>query len=337
MNKKRLVALVLAFALVLSLTFALVACGDKGDGNPSRSGAYVLTDKATYLSYKNSGSGDKLPHLDILFEADNDLKNTYSLIAVDPNGEGFSTTQSLNTIGADSFIKWMSMVSTRETIAAYGIEQYGGALFYLLEGAQTYSGTIESISFANSGATNKTIRVSTTTSVNDSGLLGALEAIFESETGWNIEVASAGTGAAINAAKAGNADLLLVHSKSAEQTFIDEGYARTVTGLSGDADDAEYAARIPFIYNYFVLVGSKNDPADVKNASTIKDAFARIAQKSYFVSRGDASGTHNKEVTLWAADLNITGNIATLPDYDWYISAGQGMGACLLITEGYAV
>ena len=160
---------------------------------------------------------------------------------------------------------------------------------------------------------NMTIRMSTTTSVNDSGLLPYLLPVFEKETGYKVEVQSAGTGAAIQKAVDGNADLILVHAKASEETFISDGYG---------------VERIPFMYNYFVVVGPKDDPAGIKDSKSAAEAFAKIADaKAKFVSRGDESGTHKAELKIWGE---------TVPDSEkdsWYISAGQGMGACLTMAS----
>lgn len=155
-----------------------------------------------------------------------------------------------------------------------------------------------------------TIRLATTTSVNDSGLLPYLLPTFEKETGYKVEVQSAGTGIAIGYAKSGDADLLLVHSKAQEETFIEEGYAST--------------ERLSFMYNFFVIAGSKDDPAKIADAETAADAFKLIADaKAPFASRGDNSGTHNKETGIWeAAGIDPTGA-------DWYNSLGSGMGDTL--------
>jgi len=158
--------------------------------------------------------------------------------------------------------------------------------------------------------------------------MGYLMPYFEADTGYKVEMSSAGTGAAINAAKYGNADIILVHSKAAEDVFVDEGFS-----LKLEVSDA---ARLPFMYNFFVLVGPNDDPAGVKDKDSVKDAFAAIAAGEHkFISRGDASGTHNKEVTLWPAALEIPektkSESAEFPS--WYTSAGQGMGACLTMAN----
>ena len=157
---------------------------------------------------------------------------------------------------------------------------------------------------------NPTIRLATTTSVNDSGLLGFLLPVFEKATGYKVEVASAGTGIAIGYAKSGDADLLLVHSKAQEEQFIADGFAST--------------ERLSFMYNYFVIVGPADDPAEIADEETAAEAFEDIAEeKALFASRGDNSGTHNKETGIWEA-AQIDPSKET-----WYNSLGSGMGDTL--------
>ena len=160
---------------------------------------------------------------------------------------------------------------------------------------------------------NKVLRMSTTTSVNDSGLMAYLQPEFEKDTGYTLEITSAGTGAAIEKARMGDADILLVHSKSAEEEFIGEGFGEE---------------RLPFMYNFFVIVGPADDPAGVAGSATAAEAFQKIADTgSLFVSRGDNSGTHNKENAIWKSiELDPTGE-------SWYESVGQGMGQTLTIAN----
>ena len=176
----------------------------------------------------------------------------------------------------------------------------------------------EDASGASSGETvstadSKVIRLSTTTSVNDSGLLPYLLPVFQAKTGYTVEVQSAGTGAAIQKAKDGNADLILVHAKASEEEFINEGYG---------------VERLPFMYNYFVVVGPADDPAGIKDCANAAEAFAKIRESgSKFVSRGDDSGTHKAELKIWGDSK---------PDAaadSWYLSAGQGMSACLTMAS----
>ena len=157
---------------------------------------------------------------------------------------------------------------------------------------------------------NPVIRLATTTSVNDSGLLPYLLPTFEAETGYKVEVASAGTGVAIGYAKSVDADLLLVHSKSQEEAYIEEGFA---------------AERQSFMYNYFVIVGPADDPAGIASLDSAADCFAAIAESGAgFASRGDNSGTHNKETGIWES-ASITPD-----DESWYVSVGSGMGDTLI-------
>ena len=158
---------------------------------------------------------------------------------------------------------------------------------------------------------NTVIRLSTTTSVNDSGLLPYLLPVFEQATGYTVEVQSAGTGAAIQKAIDGNADLILVHAKASEEEFIAGGYG---------------VERLPFMYNYFVIVGPKDDPAGIADCEDAAAAFAKIREsENKFVSRGDESGTHKAELKIWGENAPDAANDS------WYISAGQGMGACCAI------
>ena len=161
-------------------------------------------------------------------------------------------------------------------------------------------------------AENKVVRLSTTTSVNDSGLLPYLQPAFEKATGYTLEVTSAGTGAAIKKGETGDADALLVHAKKSEEEFIDAGYG---------------VERVPFMYNFFVIVGPADDPAGIAGCATAADAFKKIADAGQtFVSRGDDSGTNKKELQIWeAAGVTPEGQ-------DWYVNAGSGMGATLTQT-----
>ena len=179
-------------------------------------------------------------------------------------------------------------------------------------------GTVEETTTANEETTvatpeNPVTRMSTTTSVNDSGLLPAILPVFEQKTGYTVEVQSAGTGAAIQKAVDGNADLILVHSKASEETFVSDGYG---------------VERIPFMYNYFVVVGPADDPAGIKDSANAAEAFAKIAEaEAPFVSRGDDSGTHKAELKIWGEEE------PDAAEDSWYISAGQGMGACLTMAS----
>ena len=264
----------------------------------------------------------------ILKEADDNMKNTYAVLAVNPeapfvdaNGNAVNDV-ALNTAGADALYKWLNSKEALDAAAAYGVEEYNANLFYVLENVAVYEGEI-----APATEETKVIRLSTTTSVNDSGLLGKLLPMFESKYGYKVEIYSAGTGKAIANAKMGNADMILVHAKKQEDAFVEAGFARVVDGFT--------AERTPFLYNFFVLCGPSEDPAKVAEAASVLDAFKAIADGKFtFISRGDGSGTHTKELALWPKELGITAEAETFAAYtDWYISANAGMGACLVMAE----
>lgn len=233
----------------------------------------------------------------------------------------------VNEKGADAFINWMNLASTRALIADYGKDEYNASLFSLIADAEISKAKEEDLTFAKSGAKNNVVRISTTTSVNDTGLLPFLQPKFE-ELGWKMEVHSAGTGAAIESAEAGNADLILVHSKSAEEAFLEKGFGRKVEGYTKE--------RLSFMFNYFVVVGPTADPAGIKDSTDPEAAFQSIFDGEHlFVSRGDKSGTYNKEITLWpaAAKLNEKDDPTKQAKYDWYKSVGKGMGDTLTMAN----
>ncbi|HRW05624.1 MAG TPA: substrate-binding domain-containing protein [Caldilineaceae bacterium] len=156
------------------------------------------------------------------------------------------------------------------------------------------------------------IILATTTSTQDSGLLDVILPEFTAETGITVDVVAVGTGQALQLGEDGNADVLLVHARAREDAFMEAGHG---------------VRREDVMYNDFVLVGPSDDPADVRNAESAADAFSRIAAaEAPFVSRGDDSGTHTKEKAVWAA-------AGIEPAGDWYISAGQGMGAVLTMAN----
>lgn len=265
--------------------------------------------------------------LKILYEADDSMINNYSLLAVNPDapfvdadGNAVEDVE-LNNVGAEALINWMISSEAEALAADYGVAEYGEHLFYLKDDAPVSEAEIPE-------ATEETqiIRLSTTTSVNDSGLLAYLLPVFEDEYGYSVEVFSAGTGKSIANAKSGNADVILVHSKSQEEEFVDAGYSYVM-----DGQDAE---RLTYMYNYFVLCGPSEDPAKVAEADSVMDAFAAIAAGEFpFVSRGDNSGTHTKEVSLWPEDLGITTEAESIENYSWYTYSNAGMGVCLTMAE----
>ncbi len=334
MKKSKLLTIFLVLALTISTLVIFTACKD--DTVVENTGAYVLTDKATFLSMKKNADGDLLPNLEILLEKTAQLQNTYTLIAVDPDGAGFGETKpTLNTDGADALINWFNLASTRALIADYGKDTYGEALFTILETAPTaFTGAIPQAT-----EQTDTIELSTTTSVKDSGLLTPLLAKFKADYGYTVNVFAKGTGISIANATSGNADLILVHAKSQEDAFVTDGYARKVSGYTSE--------RISFMYNFFVICGNKADPANIKNATDAGAALKAIADGKYnFVSRGDASGTHSAEINLWKAagftNISFTKDSAGVvtinapAEYTWYNALGKGMGATLTAANAMA-
>jgi len=163
------------------------------------------------------------------------------------------------------------------------------------------------------------LRVSTTTSTENSGLLAVLLPPFENRCGCNVDVVSVGTGKALKLGEAGDVDVVFVHARKLEDRFMANGYG---------------VDRRDVMYNDFVLLGPADDPAGVGRTSSAPDAFREIAAKgSPFISRGDESGTHQKEKEIWAS-------AGIAPKGAWYIESGQGMGTTLGIANdrnGYTI
>ena len=316
---------ILALILAMSMTAAMLAgCGAK-EAAPAET---PVEETVEAVEEVEEAAEEVVVDTVILKEADEKMLNTYSLIAVDPeapfvDADGNAVADvAINTAGADALIQWLVTEEALTLAADYGKKEYNDSLFYVLDGVAKYEGEI-----AAATEETKVVRLSTTTSVNDAGLLAAILPVFENAYGYKVEIQSAGTGKAIAAAKNGNADLILVHSKSQEEAFVEEGYGRVLEGFE--------AERISFLYNYFVLCGPSEDPAGVAEAASVLDGFKAIAEGKYtFISRGDASGTHTKELSLWPEELGITEEAESFSDYtEWYVSANTGMGACLVMAE----
>ena len=162
------------------------------------------------------------------------------------------------------------------------------------------------------------LHMATTTSLYDTGLWGYLEPMFEDEYGVDLDVIYAGTGIALEYGMRGDVDVITVHSKSREEQFVADGYG---------------VERVPFAYNYFVIIGPADDPAGIKGMMP-EDAFTQLLEtgNASFVSRGDDSGTHGKEKAIWAsAGYDYTEDI--LDSGAWYIEAGSGMGPTLVMAS----
>lgn len=171
----------------------------------------------------------------------------------------------------------------------------------------------------SSAIAEERLKMSTTTSTQDSGLLKVLLPPFEKKNNCRIDVIAVGTGQALKLGEAGDVDVVFVHARKLEDRFIADGY-----GVN----------RRDVMYNDFVIIGPKNDPAGIAKAGSAAQALKKIAAKgATFISRGDKSGTHTKEKELWQA-------AGISPQGKWYVEAGQGMGPVItMATErrGYAL
>ena len=179
---------------------------------------------------------------------------------------------------------------------------------------QSQSGTAsEPVSGRSEAQPEKTeIILATTTSTQDSGLLDELVPVFEQESGYIVKVIAVGTGQALKMGEEGNADVLFVHAPSAEKVLVDNGSA---------------VDRRLVMHNDFVLVGPSGDPAGLRGMTSPEMAFMTMAEaEATFVSRGDDSGTHKKELHFWQA-------AGVEPQGEWYLESGQGMGATLRIAS----
>jgi tungstate transport system substrate-binding protein len=165
---------------------------------------------------------------------------------------------------------------------------------------------------SESSAESSTLRLATTTSTADSGLLDAIIPAFEEEYNATVDVVAVGTGQALEMGENGDADVILVHARAREDAFVAEGF-----GIN----------RRDVMYNDFVVVGPESDPADIAGTPLAADAFAAIAEaEAPFASRGDDSGTHTKEMIIWE-------QAGIEPSGDWYNSLGQGMGPTLIAAD----
>jgi tungstate transport system substrate-binding protein len=173
--------------------------------------------------------------------------------------------------------------------------------------------------FGQTAMAGERLRMSTTTSTENSGLLKVLLPPFEKLNDCRVDVIAVGTGKALKIAQAGDVDVVLVHARNLEEKFVADGF-----GIH----------RRDVMYNDFVILGPAADPAGVKGAKTAATALAAIAGKrASFVSRGDESGTHTKEKELWQA-------AGVVPKGAWYVEAGQGMGEVIVMAtekQGYAL
>lgn len=158
----------------------------------------------------------------------------------------------------------------------------------------------------------KTLKLATTTSTDDSGLLDYLLPEFQKDTNYKVDVIAVGTGQAIAMGEAGDVDVILVHARASEDKFVADGFG---------------VDRLDVMYNDYLIIGPADDPAGIKGTSDVVAALKAIAdKKAVFISRGDDSGTHKKELSVWKkAEIE--------PQGEWYVEAGQGMGDTFLMAD----
>ncbi len=168
-------------------------------------------------------------------------------------------------------------------------------------------------------AADDRMTLASTTSTQNSGFYDYLLPILKEETGITVDVISVGTGQALRIARNGDADAVLVHHRPSEDAFVDAGHG---------------VDRRDIMYNDYVIVGPADDPVEIANSSSVREAFDRLSKgKALFISRGDDSGTHKKELEIW--DMS-----AISPSGDWYREIGAGMGAALnmaSVTDSYTL
>ena len=180
-----------------------------------------------------------------------------------------------------------------------------------------YSLISSEVSAETRGPVTERIHCASTTSTQNSGLFDYILPIFEKKTGIKVDVVAVGTGAAIEIGKRGDADVVFVHAKEQELKAVEEGY---------------FINRRDVMYNDFVVIGPTNDPAKIKGIKSAAESFKKIAENNYpFVSRGDKSGTHTKELSIWKkTGVNPkggsrNGDKVPLTSRKWYLEVGQGM------------
>ncbi|HMB46166.1 MAG TPA: substrate-binding domain-containing protein [Candidatus Methanoperedens sp.] len=213
----------------------------------------------------------------------------------------------------------MNNLFTKIILVSILISLFSGCVQQAPTGNVTIPSSINTITPTSTTSATQKIILATTTSTCDTGLLDVFNKKFEEENNVIISTICEGTGKAIATGELGAADVLMVHSVQAELNAVANG---------------NFINRTYMMYNYFVIIGPESDPAGIGNASNATDAFIRIAAKqSPFISRGDNSGTHMMELSIWkAANITIAGT--------WYQSVGKGMGDTITtadIKNGYTL
>ena len=332
---------ILLIALAIAFAFSAFACAkqDAPVATPAdavsmtlESAAEETTAPVTPAVEPMTTTADWLG-LKILRTQDSDLADEYSLIAVNQNaafkdadGKAIKDVV-INTPGAAELVYWLLGDDATMIITHFGEDTYGEALYQMNPMKQSFSGGIHPAENIT-----KQIRLLTTTSLVESGLLDALLPVFEEKYGYAVEVISDEPEEVFAQAKMGNADLILLDDKAQEEAFVKDGYAALVPSCD--------AQRLVYFASDYVLAGPAADPAKCAEAGSMQDAFARIAEGKFpFVSRGDLSATHMTEAGLWPSSLGITTNPASVTALgEWYFSGNANMNISLTMAnemDGY--
>ncbi len=284
----------------------------------------LTTIPLSVLAFGHSLQPSRRTSLVVLVENDKVLFNPYGVIPVNPD-KHLQTNFKL----AVAFVKFL--VSEEGQNLTNIFKKEGESLFipfahnFSLAEALGFPDQKQEVEWYNSQTALNTVNQSqplllaTTTSTYESGLLDFLIPVFEKEFNVKVYTISVGTGQALEIAKRGDADVVLVHSKELEEAFVNEGY-----GIH----------RMGVMYNDFVIIGPENDPARIKNVLNATEAFRKIAEagaegKALFISRADKSGTHILELKIWS-QLGLQPSTSQHP---WYLEAGASMATVLRITD----
>lgn len=359
---------ILMLILCLGILLALAACsnnGGSGDDDTKRTSPPQQAEESSAPAPSYVVVPERYIDMEVLVDENEELINNYSVMAVNPaaafadpaaveaagQGEGEviegeevpqpedgevqqeavaeeetaepAAEVTINSKGAEQLINWLYGDEGQKAAEEYGVEEHGQAMFQFRDNVPKSDKKPEK-------ATDDTrfINLGVTSSMYESMLLNYLIPKFEKEYEYIVTMVPAGTTSKVlEGAKAGKMDLIIVQSVPEVDVFADEGFGYALP----DYD----LANIPYVYNYLILCGPSNDPAMVKDAASLSEAFANIAEGQYkFISRGDSGDIHTRELGFWPEGLAITADPESFGGYsDWYTSTGTSMYAGLSMAE----
>ena len=370
---RKILMLILCLGMLIALA-ACSKEGDSGDDDAQRTSAAsqgAEESSAPYPSYVTTP--ERYIDIEVLVDENEELINNYSVMAINPDaafaepapveeaaeaadaaeaaeaGEPAAEAQegtlpegeqdtaepeadepvepaeiTINSKGAEQLINWLYSAEGKKAAEEYGVENHGQAMFQFRDNAPAADAVPEK-------ATDETryINLGVTSSMYESMLLNELIPMFEQEYEYIVDLVPASTTAkALEAAKAGKVDLIIVQSVPETDAFAEEGFGYTLPGFD--------SANLAYVYNYLVLCGPSNDPAMVKDAASLSEAFANIAEGKYrFISRGDSGDINLRELGFWPEGLAITDDPESYAGYsEWYTPSGtSSMYAGLSMAE----